>query len=207
MNEIYISTATAMIGGETVNAVNARELWQYLESKRQFGNWIKERIRQLGFVEGVDYTVNKIVIGEKLANFQATDYIISLDMAKHLAMAEKNEKGHIVRRYFIEVEKRSRAAMMDPRMLADAMIERAVARVTKFAARNAQLEEENRIMRYFMPTSRAGEIAENGQRKTQFRRGYYTSGKGRPVTLLLERPELPGLFEEVELLPMAQAKG
>ena len=35
--------------------------------------------------------------------------------------------------------------------------------------------------------------------KTQFRRGYYTSGKGKSVTALIERYDQPGLFDEVEL--------
>lgn len=208
MATIAISTTSAIIGGETVNAVNARELWQYLESKRQFGNWIKDRIRQLGFIEGVDYTVNKIVIGEKLANFQATDYIISLDMAKHLAMAEKNEKGRIVRQYFIEVEKQSRAAAADPKMIADAIMEKAAKMMYGLHLEKARLEIENRLMRNYVPLGKPGEIAENGKPRTNLRRAYWTSGNGKPASmLLLERVEQPGLFEEIEVRQIQQARG
>lgn len=207
MTSITISTAPATIGGETVNAVNARELWAFLESKQEFANWIQSRIKKFGFSEGVDFAVDKIINGKNAGQFAPTEYIVSLDMAKELAMVENNAKGRQARQYFIEVEKRSRAAAIDPRAFADMVVERAVARVSKFAADNARLEAENRIMRHFMPTSKAGEIADNGLPKTQFRRGYYTSGKGRPVTLLLEHSELPGLFEEVELMPMTQARG
>ena len=43
-------------------AVNARELHQKLGNKRQFANWIKQRIEQYGFVENQDYEVfNKFV--------------------------------------------------------------------------------------------------------------------------------------------------
>lgn len=206
MNEIYISTATAMIGGETVNAVNARELWQYLESKRQFGNWIRDRIRQLGFVEGVDFTVNKIVNG--MGQFSETDYIISLDMAKHLAMAEKNEKGHIVRRYFIEVEKQSRAAAIDPMALADAMMKKTAEMLTETFREKARLEIENRLMRNYVPLSKPGELADNGKPKTNLRRAYWTSGNGKPASmLLLERAEQPGLFEEIEVRQLQRAQG
>lgn len=38
-------------------AVNARELYEFLGSKRQFANWIKERIESYEFVENVDYVV------------------------------------------------------------------------------------------------------------------------------------------------------
>lgn len=206
MTTIAISTTSAIIGGETVNAVNARELWQYLESKQQFGNWIRNRIRQLGFVEGVDFTVNKIING--MGQFSETDYIISLDMAKHLAMAEKNEKGHIVRRYFIEVEKQARAAAVDPRSLADAMMEKAIKMLSGVCQEKARLEAENRLMRNYVPTGKPGELADNGKPKTNLRRAYWTSGNGKPASmLLLERVEQPGLFEEIEVRQIQQAQG
>lgn len=104
MNEI-INITTATINNEEVNAVNARELWQKLKSKRQFGNWIKDRLD--GFTEGQDYAVNKNVKGDD-GRFQPTDYIISLDVAKHIAMLERNEQGRKIRQYFIEVEKEFR---------------------------------------------------------------------------------------------------
>lgn len=104
MNELITITKTT-INEEEVNAVNARELWQKLESKRQFGNWIKDRLD--GFTEGQDYAVNKNVKG-KDGRFQPIDYIISLDVAKHIAMLERNEQGRKIRQYFIEVEKEFR---------------------------------------------------------------------------------------------------
>lgn len=43
-------------------AVNARELHQFLESKQDFSNWIKNRIEKYGFVENQDFEVyNKII--------------------------------------------------------------------------------------------------------------------------------------------------
>ena len=43
-------------------AVSARELHAFLESKRDFSNWIKDRIEKYGFIEGVDFqSFNKIV--------------------------------------------------------------------------------------------------------------------------------------------------
>ena len=37
------------------NKVSARELYEFLGSKRQFADWIKQRINKYGFEENVDY--------------------------------------------------------------------------------------------------------------------------------------------------------
>jgi len=85
-----------------IKTVNARDLHEFLGSNRQFANWITERIEKYGFVERVDFTVNKFVIGKATSK----DYHISIDMAKQLSMVENSEKGQQARKYFIEVEKR-----------------------------------------------------------------------------------------------------
>ena len=104
MNEL-INITKATINDEEVNAVNARELWQKLESKQRFADWIKDRLD--GFTDGQDFTVHKIMKGED-GRFRPTEYIISLDVAKHIAMLERNEQGRKIRQYFIEVEKQYR---------------------------------------------------------------------------------------------------
>jgi len=38
-----------------IETVNARELHEFLESKRQFADWIKQRIENYSFVESQDY--------------------------------------------------------------------------------------------------------------------------------------------------------
>lgn len=108
MNEI-ITITTAKIGEEEVNAVNARDLHEKLGSKRKFGDWIKDRIE--GFIEGQDYAIHKIVkrgVTGATGTSWSNEYIISLDMAKHISMLERNEQGRKIRQYFIEVEKEFR---------------------------------------------------------------------------------------------------
>ena len=105
MNELINITQTT-INEEEVNAVNARELWQKLESKQRFSDWIKDRLE--GFTEGQDYVFHKITKNLPRGGRPEVDYIISLDVAKHIAMLERNEKGHKIRQYFIEVEKQYR---------------------------------------------------------------------------------------------------
>ncbi|NBK99472.1 MAG: phage antirepressor Ant [Erysipelotrichia bacterium] len=104
MNDI-VKIEKVEISGNEVNSVNARELWERLESKQDFSTWIKARIEKFDFVEGEDY----IRLHKKMEANNATlvDYIITIDMAKELAMVENNEKGKEVRKYFIEVEKKA----------------------------------------------------------------------------------------------------
>ena len=97
MDEIINITKTT-INNEEVNAVNARELWEKLEVKTQFNHWIGRRIKDYGFEDGVDFTVVKNGHGVN-GQFQPTEYIISIDMAKELAMVENNERGREIRRY------------------------------------------------------------------------------------------------------------
>lgn len=88
--------------GEKV--VNGRELWTVLKSKRQFANWINERLEDCDANENIDYIrFNKKV---KANNATMIEYIIKLDTAKEMAMLERNEIGKQVRRYFIKIEKK-----------------------------------------------------------------------------------------------------
>lgn len=92
MNQI-IKTTVAEIGGEEQQTVNARELWKVLGSKREFINWIKDRLE--GFTIGEDFLTNS----SKSHGRPRIEYTLTLDVAKHLAMLERNEIGKKVRQY------------------------------------------------------------------------------------------------------------
>ena len=78
------------INGNAVETVSARELHTFVESKRQFADWIKNRIEKYGFVENVDY----VTFSQNCEKGRPSqEYFITLDMAKQLAMVENNEKG------------------------------------------------------------------------------------------------------------------
>lgn len=88
---------------QKINTVNARELHSKLENKRQFSDWIKQRIEQYDFIENQDY----IIISQNCekGGRPLIEYYISIDMAKELCMVENNEQGKIIRKYFIQCEK------------------------------------------------------------------------------------------------------
>ena len=89
-------------------AVSARELHQFLESKQQFADWIKNRIDKYGFVENQDFEVFHNLMKRETGGTTRIEYALSVDMAKELSVVENNEKGRQARKYFIECERRYR---------------------------------------------------------------------------------------------------
>ena len=90
--------------------VNARELHEFLGSKRQFANWIQERLERYGFTEGEDYTsLNEIVKRRSGGGTTRIEYLLTIDTAKELAMVENTERGRLIRKYFIDCEQRLKA--------------------------------------------------------------------------------------------------
>uniref|UniRef100_UPI0035D0D977 antA/AntB antirepressor family protein n=1 Tax=Bartonella sp. AA2SXKL TaxID=3243432 RepID=UPI0035D0D977 len=92
-----IKISEQAIGQEIVQTVNARELHAFLEIKARFNDWIKNRIKECKFLENINFiTLSKnLETGGKVKESH-----ITLDMAKHLSMIERNDKGHEARQYF-----------------------------------------------------------------------------------------------------------
>jgi phage anti-repressor protein len=88
--------------------VNSRDLHKALESGYQYSDWIKNRLEKYDFIEGEDYISVQKNLKREIGATRATDYLLTLDTAKELAMLENNEAGRKIRRYFIGVEKASR---------------------------------------------------------------------------------------------------
>lgn len=101
--------------------VSGRELHSVLEVKTRFNDWIKRMI-VYGFEENVDYTLltqKRVTNNPKNPYAQETDYILTLDMAKHIAMVQRTEIGMRVRNYFIECEKQVIEVKRDSYMIED----------------------------------------------------------------------------------------
>lgn len=85
---------------------SARDLWDFLgRPYSQFTKWF-DQYKEYGFNENTDFRA----ISEKFLTAQGnesirTDYEITVDMAKELAMLQKSEKGKMARLYFLELEK------------------------------------------------------------------------------------------------------
>ena len=118
MNEL-IKLQPQTINGNAVETVSARELHEFVESKQEFANWIKNRIEKYGFTENQDFltVLSKTPNGGR----PSQEYYVSVGMAKELAMVENNEKGKQARKYFIECEKQLLSQRSLPRTYAEAL--------------------------------------------------------------------------------------
>ena len=87
--------------------VSARELHKALSIEKRFSAWFETNSQ--GFVEGDDFT--SVLIGTEVPNnggFQhreLQDYKLSVDMAKHICLMSRTEKGKQCRQYLIDIEK------------------------------------------------------------------------------------------------------
>ena len=94
------STALAPTAHEGQRRIDARGLHGWLGPKRMFANWIADRIADYGFVGREDYLTKMLKTGGR----PRTEYLLTIGMAKELAMLERSSIGSETRRYFIRME-------------------------------------------------------------------------------------------------------
>jgi phage anti-repressor protein len=104
MSEL-IEIRTAIIGGEKVNAVSARDLYIGLNlSLAHWAKWSNNNIvKNTFFAENMDWVGFTLEVNGN----ETRDFAVSVEMAKHLAMMAKTPKAHDYRNYFIECEKKA----------------------------------------------------------------------------------------------------
>lgn len=93
------------------NDVDARLLWEQLgQPQGKFADWVKRKVIDKGFEDNKDY--NKldfsVLRNQDLkhgGDRKSTEYTLTMDTAKNVAMMENTDTGRLVRKYFIKVEK------------------------------------------------------------------------------------------------------
>lgn len=123
-------------------AVNARHLYQWLEVKKDFSDWIKVQFKRCDLVENVDYQ-SLPQKGEQTGRggYNKIEYALSLNAAKEISMMSQTEKGKQARRYFIECERIAKGTHNLPTNYKEAL-QQLLAQVEK----NEQLQQQNAIM-------------------------------------------------------------
>lgn len=84
--------------------VLGRDLHEFLGVDTPYTIWF-ERMCGYGFSESVDYVTNLLDRSDGKAGKPKTDHQLTIEMAKEIAMLQRNEQGKKARQYFIQLEK------------------------------------------------------------------------------------------------------
>lgn len=98
---------------ENEKTVSARDLHKALEVKTRFKEWFSSNSKRFEQQVDFSYAVTTAHVG-KGAKRDIDDYLMSIDMAKHIALMAGTDKGDEIRSYFIEAEKKLRQVVMQP---------------------------------------------------------------------------------------------
>ncbi|MCT2893953.1 antA/AntB antirepressor family protein [Lacticaseibacillus paracasei] len=104
MNEL-IKTITRDDG--TI-AVSGRELHDFLKVGKDFSSWFKD-MAEYGFEVGKDFS--PISVKTPNGGRPRIEYVMTLDMAKEVAMIQRTDRGKQARQYFIEIDKQAHRDM------------------------------------------------------------------------------------------------
>ncbi len=116
--------------GEKV--VYGSELHNILAVKSPYREWSMRRLNDCDAIENEDY--DSVEISTVSGGTPKKEHIIKLDIAKEMAMLERNEKGKQVRRYFIQVEKKYKENALDnlsPELRAVIVVDKRITNVEK----------------------------------------------------------------------------
>lgn len=104
MNEL-INIKTTETGEPSVSG---RELHEFLRVTTRYNDWFP-RMVEYGFTEGKDFNLLKNeqvrFEGNREVTRELIDHLLTIDMAKELAMIQRTDRGKQARQYFIQVEK------------------------------------------------------------------------------------------------------
>lgn len=95
-------------------AVSGRELHDFLEVDTPYTQWF-DRMIEYGFTENTDFKGLSQKSEKPIGGRPRIDHVMTLDMAKEVAMIQRTNKGKQARQYFISVEKRYKQLAALPR--------------------------------------------------------------------------------------------
>ncbi len=132
----FIKIEKSIFDGISINSVNAREIHEYLGVKTRFNDWINRAIEKYDFIENIDYSI--------LSNGNSKDFVVTLDMAKELAMLENNPKGKEIRKYFIYFEQKAKEVIANQSSEIQ-LLQGMLNTLSKMDTRVSQLESSKRL--------------------------------------------------------------
>lgn len=97
----YPTISQTYFNDQLKDTINARDLHAFLQSKRQYTDWIKTKLNKVGFKEGIDYLLHKFVKQVSSGAKHLTEYFITVETAKQISLMENTEVGYQYRLHLI----------------------------------------------------------------------------------------------------------
>lgn len=119
--------------------VSARDLHKGLGLKGRFSRWFKTNSEL--FTENDDfYKCTSSTVVNNGAIRELDDYLLTIEMAKQLAMMARTEKSKLYREYFLDLERKWNS----PEMVMHRALEFSNARIKQLTAKNQSLTNQNK---------------------------------------------------------------
>jgi phage anti-repressor protein len=94
-----------LIDTHTVQTINGRDLWRFLEVKRQYSKWIREELAAARQQENKDYVVLAVHGYIPKSRMNKKEYHLTLTCCEHLGMRADEAKGLAIRTAFIQMKR------------------------------------------------------------------------------------------------------
>jgi len=105
----YIAILKQDFNGVEMNSINARQLHENLGIKKAFTTWITSALENTKSIEGENFQRLKTSLE---GSGYKWDYILSIDLASHIAMMSKSQNAEEIRQYFIDIQKQSNTKVL-----------------------------------------------------------------------------------------------
>lgn len=99
-------------GGEAIQLTDARKVHEFLGVKKHFTSWFD--YQSVVFKQGKDFYPK---LGRSDKGRATKEYDITVEMAKHLAMMSRTERGQQARAYFTGIEKKYIEEVLKPQVV------------------------------------------------------------------------------------------
>lgn len=136
-----------------IKVVLGRELHAKLGIETVYANWFK-RMCEYGFVDNTDFSVYAKNGKNPSGGRPSIDHIMTLDMAKHIAMIQRTPQGMAIRQKLIDLEKKVSEnnlvveALCNPEAVAKVLMKYSEEqrKNAELTAQNKELKEKNEYM-------------------------------------------------------------